>query len=240
MTAEDVELFLATEGTPLLAADAARRQAQREKLKLLKADNRTGFAGVRYKALEQHPYKAWHADAAGRIYHLGYWGCAEAAALAVARKRAQLEADAVAEPPMATSTGAGAASATELVSVPSRFTACAVIARAAGTPDEPPCQAVPDAPTPRKPAEAVARVGDAGADADGDSGGGRAGHGDSSGSGADGGSGSGGGSGGGGDEGGGDDGAKRKKRKMTPTHREAIRRCKARARQRKLGLEVTF
>lgn len=92
MTADDVAHFLA-ESQPLSAAEAASRQAQRENLKLLKAKTRTGYAGVRYKELEQHPFKAWIADKSDRIYHLGYFLSAEEAALAVARKRAQLEAE---------------------------------------------------------------------------------------------------------------------------------------------------
>ena len=75
---------------PLTDGESARRQAQREHLKLVTAPNTAGFLGVRYKPLEANPYKAWICDADGRYYHLGYHGCAEIAALAVARKRAQL------------------------------------------------------------------------------------------------------------------------------------------------------
>ena len=58
-----------------------------EGLPLLRADNTSGFLGVRYKPLERQPYKAYHRDNEGRYVHLGYHATAEEAAKAVARKR---------------------------------------------------------------------------------------------------------------------------------------------------------
>lgn len=72
----------------------AERQAQREGLKLARCSNSCGFAGVRFKEREQRPYKAWHRDGSGQIWHLGYHCSAEEAALAVARKVAELVAGA--------------------------------------------------------------------------------------------------------------------------------------------------
>jgi hypothetical protein len=200
VTADDVAHFLA-ESQPLSAAEAASRQAQRENLKLLKAKTRTGYAGVRYKEFEQHPFKAWIADKSGRIYHLGYFLSAEEAALAVARKRAQLEAEGAAD--QATATGSASDTKAGAQSIPSGVAAAPTLTAV---------EAQRRHVAPSLHAEAV--VGDK---ADG---------------GRDGGS--------DGESGGESGGGKRKKRKMTATHREAIRRCKARARQRKLGLEVTF
>ena len=150
---------------------------------------------MRYKELEQHPFKAWIADKSGRIYHLGYFLSAEEAALAVARKRAQLEAEGAAD--QATATGSASDTKAGAQSIPSGVAAAPTLTAV---------EAQRRHVAPSLHAEAV--VGDK----------------------ADGGS-----------EGGGESGGgMRKKRKMTATHREAIRRCKARARQRKLGLEVTF
>jgi hypothetical protein len=204
VSADDVAHFLA-ESQPLSAAEAARRQAQRENLKLLKAKTRTGYAGVRYKELEQHPFKAWIADKSDRIYHLGYFASAEEAALAVARKRAQLETEGAAD--QATATGSASDTKAGAQSIPSGAAAAPTL-----TADE--AQRGHVAPS----LHAEAMMGD---EADGGSEGGKS-------------------CGEGGESGGEGGGGKRKKRKMTATHREAIRRCKARARQRKLGLEVAF
>lgn len=64
----------------------AKRQAQREGLKLARCGNTCGYVGVRFKEGECNPYKAWHREEGGRIHHLGYFATKEEAALAVARK----------------------------------------------------------------------------------------------------------------------------------------------------------
>ena len=69
---------------PPTPGESAKRQAQREGLKLVPAKNHTGFFGVRYRELEQRPYKAW-LQVGDRIQHLGYHACGEEAALARAR-----------------------------------------------------------------------------------------------------------------------------------------------------------
>jgi DNA primase len=74
----------------LSAAELAWRAASLENLELKRCNNSCGFLGVRYKQHERHPYKAWHRDDDGRIYHLGYHAHAETAALEVARKVAAL------------------------------------------------------------------------------------------------------------------------------------------------------
>ena len=42
---------------------------------------------------EAKPYKAWYQGEGGRIFHLGYYPCAEAAALAYAFKAREMETD---------------------------------------------------------------------------------------------------------------------------------------------------
>ena len=64
----------------------------------MRAENTSGYLGVRHKPLEAHPYKAFVCDAEGEYYHLGYFNTAEEAALVVARKRASLGDGAAAAP----------------------------------------------------------------------------------------------------------------------------------------------
>lgn len=71
-------------------AEAAKRQAQREGLRLVKAGNDCGYEGVRYREGECNPYKACHHGENGCFLHLGYFSTKEGAALAVARKFAAL------------------------------------------------------------------------------------------------------------------------------------------------------
>ena len=67
------------------SGEMAKRQAQRENLKLLKAKNTTGYLGVRYREGECNPYKV-SLQCDDRILHIGYYSSAEEAALARARK----------------------------------------------------------------------------------------------------------------------------------------------------------
>lgn len=75
-------------------ADAALAAAEAAGLTLQRAPgSATGFVGVKYAAGEVNPYKAFYESKGegARIYHLGYYACAEAAALAHAFKTKEME-----------------------------------------------------------------------------------------------------------------------------------------------------
>ena len=59
-------------------------QAEAEGLTLLKADNNTGYYGVRHHPGKPKPYKA-EVSRGGKLVYLGYFATAEEAALCIAR-----------------------------------------------------------------------------------------------------------------------------------------------------------
>ena len=67
-----------------MSSEEARQQAQVEGLKLLVADNRAGYLGVRHQPGRSKPYEA-HVRGGGKTVHLGRFATAEEAALCVAR-----------------------------------------------------------------------------------------------------------------------------------------------------------
>ena len=187
---------------PLTCAEAARMQAQHEGLTLLSASNKTGFVGVRFKELERHPYKAWYAKA-GRVYHLGYFGSAEEAALAVARKRQALGSCCSHDvEPQAKVRRCGNSSASPTLQVEVNLPVERVPAVVdVGATSVGPTASSADSACSGAPSDMLATSAAAADD---------------------------------------DVAVSTRKRKMTATLREARRRCKARAKQRKLGLQPSF
>ena len=82
-----------------MSSEEARQQAQVEGLKLLVADNRAGYLGVRHQPGRSKPYEA-HVWGGGKTVHLGRFATAEEAALCVARSpEGQAASSAAALPP---------------------------------------------------------------------------------------------------------------------------------------------
>lgn len=200
-------------------AEIFRRQAQRENLKLVKASNSSGYLGVRVKMLECHPYKAWIAGINGRIFHLGYFGCAEEAALVVARKRKELfqSQDELggqqrSDCPPALQGRAEVKLPSDPSSIPEDASnvvphvASSIAAQAIEASFDPSAHSM-------ESIDEKLHSGILSAGASPECGTSRSS---------------------------GEPSGTKRKRKNTPTHREAKRRCKARARQRKLGMVPTF
>ena len=106
---------------PRLTSEEARQQAQKDRLELVVADNKTGFFAVRLsKRSRPRPYQAQVKGLSGKYVHLGSFATAEGAALCVARSPegravAAERATAAATPPLTSEEARQQARAEELM-----------------------------------------------------------------------------------------------------------------------------